>query len=134
VTDLVETLNRCGKWLDRYRSQGRNVGEQNTKAGLVEPILEGLGWDIRDPDEVHREYRRLPSDNPVDYALLLRRTPRLFVEAKGIGENLDDPKWAKKSASESSDPSRILPRHSLLICTFSPIETGLSPATSCGAT
>ena len=96
MTDLVETLKRCEKWLDRYRSQGRNVGEQNTKAGLVEPILEGLGWDIRDPDEVHREYRRLSSDNPVDYALLLRRTPRLFVEAKGIGENLDDPKWANQ--------------------------------------
>jgi hypothetical protein len=28
-----------------------------------------------DPDEVHREYRRRPADNPVDYALLLSRTP-----------------------------------------------------------
>jgi hypothetical protein len=50
------------------------------------------------PDEVHREYRRRPADNPVDYALLLSRTPRLFIEAKGLGENIDDPKWANQAA------------------------------------
>lgn len=97
MLDLAETLRRCDKWLDRHEAQGRAVGEENTKAGLIEPILDALGWDIRDPDEVHREYRRLSNDNPVDYALLLLRTPRLLVEAKGIGEHLDDPKWANQT-------------------------------------
>src|SRR6185437_9352164 len=32
-------------------------------------------------------------------ALLLRRTPRLFVEAKGFGENLNEPKWANQTIS-----------------------------------
>jgi hypothetical protein len=67
------------------------VGESNTKAGLIEPVIAALGWDVLDPDEVHREYRRRSPDNPVDYALLLSRTPRLFIEAKGLGENIDDP-------------------------------------------
>jgi len=97
MLELTESLRRAEKWLDRYESQGRAVGEANTKAGLIEPILKALGWDIQDPDEVHREYRRRPSDNPVDYALLLRRTPRLLVEAKGIGEHLNDPKWANQT-------------------------------------
>lgn len=97
TTDLTETIRRCEKWLGRYHSQGRSVGEQNTKAGLIEPILEALGWDVRDPDEVCREYRRLSSDNPVDYALLILRTPRLFVEAKGVGVDLDDRKWANQT-------------------------------------
>ena len=97
MADLIESLRQAEKWLDRYEPQGRAIGEENTKAGLIEPILEGLGWDVRDPDEVHREYRRLSSDNPVDYALLLLRTPRLFVEAKGIGEHMDDPKWANQT-------------------------------------
>ncbi len=97
LPDLIGALRRAENWLDRYESQGRAVGEANTKAGLIEPILEGLGWDIENPDEVHREYRRRPSDNPVDYALLLLRTPRLLVEAKGIGEHLDDPKWANQT-------------------------------------
>jgi hypothetical protein len=97
VSELAVRLQKAIEWLDRYESQGRAVGEANTKAGLIEPILEGLGWNIADPDEVHREYRRLPSDNPVDYALLLLRTPRLLVEAKGIGERLNDPKWANQT-------------------------------------
>ncbi len=75
------------------RFQDRTLGEQNTKASLIEPILEALGWDIRDPDEVHREFRPTPKDCPVDYALKLLRKPRLFVEAKGLGESLADRKW-----------------------------------------
>lgn len=73
--------------------QERNLGEQNTKASLIEPILEALGWDIRDPDEVHREFKPTSRDGPVAYALLLFRKPRLFAEAKGLGENLVDRKW-----------------------------------------
>src|SRR3954463_7013898 len=75
------------------RFQDRNLGEQNTKASLVEPVLEALGWDIRDPDEVHREFKPVPGDKPVDYALAILRKPRLFVEAKGLGEMLSDRRW-----------------------------------------
>jgi predicted type IV restriction endonuclease len=32
------------------RFQERGLGEQNTKASLIEPVLEALGWAIRDPD------------------------------------------------------------------------------------
>jgi predicted type IV restriction endonuclease len=45
-------------------------------------MLQALGWDLYDPEEVNREYRRRGADNPVDYALLLLRTPRLFAEPK----------------------------------------------------
>jgi hypothetical protein len=47
-------------------------------------------------DDVRREFKRKPSDNPVDYALFLLRTPKLFVEAKALRENLDDDRWAKQ--------------------------------------
>jgi predicted type IV restriction endonuclease len=73
--------------------QDRNMGEQNTKATLIDPVLEALGWDVRDPDEVYREYKPTPKDSPVDYALTILRKPRLFVEAKGLGETLADRKW-----------------------------------------
>ena len=75
------------------KDRDRRIGEQNTKATLIEPTLEALGWDLRDWDEVHREYRGKSVDNPVDYALKIMRTPRLFLEAKGLGENLADRKW-----------------------------------------
>ncbi|WP_345048312.1 hypothetical protein [Streptomyces rameus] len=99
MDDLLDTLKQCADRLVRYRGLGRRVGEQNTKAGLIEPVIAALGWDVLDPEEVHREYRRRTTDNPVDYALILRRMPRLFIEAKAIGENLDDPRWANQTIS-----------------------------------
>ena len=75
------------------KDRDRRIGEQNTKAMLIEPILEALGWDIRDWDEVHREFRAKSADSPVDYALKIMRTPRLFLEAKGLGRELSDRKW-----------------------------------------
>ena len=75
------------------KDRDRRLGEQNTKAMLIGPVLEALGWDIRDWDEVHREYRGKSADSPVDYALKIMRTPRLFLEAKGLGEDLSDRKW-----------------------------------------
>jgi hypothetical protein len=46
--------------------------------------------------QVKLEYKRLASDNPVDYALFLLREPRLFIEAKSLGSNLDDHKWTSQ--------------------------------------
>ncbi|MEU4779376.1 hypothetical protein [Micromonospora sp. NPDC023633] len=97
--ELEDVLKQCVERVARFRRQHQRIGEQNTKAGLIEPVIGALGWDLFDPDEVHREYRRRGTDNPVDYALLLLRTPRLFVEAKGLGENLDDPRWANQTIS-----------------------------------
>jgi hypothetical protein len=84
---IQEAIAKVQKFKDR------NLGEENTKGTLIEPILEALGWDIRDPDEVHREFKPTPKDNPVDYALKLLRKPRLLVEAKPLGETLSDRKW-----------------------------------------
>ncbi|HUE75148.1 MAG TPA: hypothetical protein VMP01_30045 [Pirellulaceae bacterium] len=81
------------------RYQSRSLGEQNTKASLIEPLLESLGWDVRDPDEVHREFKAVSADKPVDYAMQMLRKPRLFIEAKGLGENLADRKWISQILS-----------------------------------
>jgi hypothetical protein len=81
VLDAV--LGQVRQRVDRYR--GSPIGEQNTKAALIEPVLRALGWDVEDIEEVQREYKPKSADNPVDYALLVLRTPRLFLEAKGLG-------------------------------------------------
>jgi hypothetical protein len=96
VSTLTPTLEQVRDRIAPYRDRTSSVGEQNTKAALIEPILRALGWDVEDPEEVWREYRRRSVDNPVDYALMVLRTPRLFVEAKALGDNLDDPKWANQ--------------------------------------
>lgn len=88
---LTAIIAQLAEKIRRYRD--RVIGEQNTKASLIEPLLECLGWDIRDLDSVQREYRNKSRDNPVDYALKLLRRPRLFIEAKSLGENLSERKW-----------------------------------------
>lgn len=91
MATLQEVIQSVSAKVKRFGD--RRLGEQNTKASLIEPVLEALGWDIRDPDEVHREFRPTGKDSPVDYALKLVRRPRLFLEAKGLGETLADRRW-----------------------------------------
>jgi hypothetical protein len=94
VSDLESVLRSVRERIVRYRGQA--IGEQNTKNVLIEPVLRALGWDVEDLEEVRREFKRKAADNPVDYVLFLLRTPRLFVEAKALGENLGDDRWAKQ--------------------------------------
>ena len=91
---LAKTLRDVRARISRASSSRLN--EENTKATLIEPVLRALGWDTEDVEEVVREYRIKSRDKPVDYGLLALRTPRLFVEAKGLGENLDDRRWANQ--------------------------------------
>jgi Type I restriction enzyme R protein N terminus (HSDR_N) len=69
------------------------VSEEDTKRVLITPVVEALGWDIFDTDEVRNEYRHAAADNPVDYALFLARSPVLFIEAKPLGQALEDRRW-----------------------------------------
>ncbi len=94
MTELIEVLDSVREKIRRYEEHG--VNEQNTKTALVDPVLRALGWDVGDLEQVQQEYRRRPRDKPVDYALMLLRTPRLFVEAKALGQNLNDRRWANQ--------------------------------------
>jgi hypothetical protein len=90
---LTNALLKLRKRILKIQNRNENIGEQNTKAALIDPLLAALGWDVEDIDEVSREYRRKSQDNPVDYALFMLRSPRLFVEAKGLEKDLSDRKW-----------------------------------------
>lgn len=93
--DLRQAVAVVRERIEKHRGV-KILNEPNTKAILIEPILRALGWNVEDPEEVEREYKRKPKDNPVDYALLLQRIPCLFVEAKPLKENLVDDKWANQ--------------------------------------
>lgn len=92
-------MSAVGKVLPDIRKriasyQGLGIHESDTRASLIDPMLNALGWRVGDLWQVRLEFRHRPTDNPVDYALMNRGKPRLFVEAKALGRNLDDPKWA----------------------------------------
>src|SRR5664280_959291 len=94
VADLEVALATVGDRIGKYQPQ--SIGEQDTKAALIVPVLRALGWDTEDLEDVKLEYKRLTSDNPVDYALFLLREPRLFIEAKALGVHIDDHKWTSQ--------------------------------------
>ncbi len=72
------------------RERGRQLNEEDTKNSLIDPVLEALGWNIRDRDQVHHEFKPTPRDKPVDYALKILCEPKLLIEAKRLGAKLGD--------------------------------------------
>lgn len=96
VANAIEVLR---KRIQQIRERKEILGEEDTKATLIDPVLAALGWDLQDIDEVRREYRRKPQDNPVDYALFLNRTECLFIEAKSLEKDLSDHKWVAQNLS-----------------------------------
>jgi len=94
MADLPKILAEVRRRIANAPKRGLN--EQNTKATLIEPVLRALGWDVENVEEVQREFRIKKRDKPVDYGLLILRTPRLFIEAKALGSNLDDRRWANQ--------------------------------------
>lgn len=94
---LDEEVRRIRGRILRYRQRRASLGEDDTKRTLITPLLEALGWDILDVEEVRNEYRHRPQDNPVDYALFVRGTPSLFVEAKALKASLDDRRWVSQT-------------------------------------
>jgi hypothetical protein len=102
VSELRDALDMSRVRLKSLRGRAQHLNEQNTKAALIEPVLMALGWDVFDPEEVHREYRRNAKDNPVDFALLLDRRPRLFIEAKSLGSDLSDRRWENQIVGYAS--------------------------------
>ncbi|MCL6546555.1 MAG: type I restriction enzyme HsdR N-terminal domain-containing protein [Bryobacteraceae bacterium] len=96
VANTIEVLR---KRIEQIRERKEIIGEENTKATLIDPLLAALGWDLHEIDEVRREYRRKPQDNPVDYALFLNRTECLFIEAKSLEKDLADHRWVTQNLS-----------------------------------
>lgn len=92
------SLDRLKDQLDQICSRipvVRGKGEEATKQSLVVPMLSALGFDIWNPDEVCPEYdadfatRKGAQKERVDLAVLIEKSPRIFVEVKSIDSNLD---------------------------------------------
>lgn len=53
MSDLDVALATVRDRIAKYQRQG--IGEQDTKAALIVPILRALGWDVEDLEEVKLE-------------------------------------------------------------------------------
>ena len=86
-----EILFKIKRSLERLGN--RSISEAGTKESFINPLISALGWDVSNFDEVKLEYKHTKKDSPVDYALMIDMNPKLFIEAKQLGLNLDDQKW-----------------------------------------
>jgi predicted transport protein len=94
ITKLVETAAKL-----KASSAGN---EANTKALLIEPMIASLGWDPVDLDMVEREVKVFEGTY-LDYALKMDGVPRVYVEAKGLNENLDDKKFIAQTVNYANN-------------------------------
>lgn len=84
ISQLIEKFSR-------ERAAGRlcDYNESETKAGFIEPLLQALGWDTRDRNEVGFETK--VSSGRVDYSLKLHGSSGIYVEAKPFRADLTKP-------------------------------------------
>ncbi|SRR5579885_379996 len=89
MKDIVSCIEQLRSKLDRHRKE--NLKEYPTRTIFIDPLLEVLGWDVRDPDEVQLEYPTIDGKS-VDYVTKVNRKPVLFIEAKPLNDPLTDVK------------------------------------------
>ncbi|MHA1196933.1 MAG: type I restriction endonuclease [Promethearchaeota archaeon] len=80
------------------RLRNEDVNEANTRSNLIDLLLNYLGWDIHNFEEVEKE-RQVLSGTIVDYALKINNDIKIYIEAKRINNDL-------KNFKEISDAIR----------------------------
>ncbi|MCK4547364.1 MAG: type I restriction enzyme HsdR N-terminal domain-containing protein [Candidatus Eisenbacteria sp.] len=86
---LETCIGNLQKQIERHRRAG--LKEYPTRTIFIDPMLEALGWDVRDPDDVELEYPTIDNKS-VDYALKINKKPVLLLEAKQLKDRLEDVK------------------------------------------
>jgi predicted transport protein len=86
---IVKCIESLRVQLERHRKEG--LKEYPTRTIFIDPLLAALGWDVRDPDEVELEHPTVDGKS-VDYAMKVNRKVVLHLEAKQLGDPLDDVK------------------------------------------
>ena len=89
MKDIVSCIEELRLKLDRHRKE--DLKEYPTRTIFIDPLLQALGWDVRDPDEVQLEYPTIDGKS-VDYAPKVNQKPVLFLEAKSFNDPLTDVK------------------------------------------
>jgi len=75
VEQLIEKFRR-----EQAAGQINQYNESETKTGFIEPLLQALGWNTQDRNEVGLEEKI--SGGRVDYSLKIKGSPKIYIEAK----------------------------------------------------
>lgn len=86
---IITCIENLRMKLDKHRKD--ELKELPTRTIFVDPLLQALDWDVRNPEEVELEYPTIDGKS-VDYAPKINRKPILFIEAKPLNDPLTDVK------------------------------------------
>jgi len=75
IQSLVEKFQR-----EQVSGVIAQYNESETKTGFIEPLLQALGWNTQDRNEVGLEEKI--SAGRVDYSLKIKGSPKIYIEAK----------------------------------------------------
>ena len=92
MVDKDQYRNQIAEIVNRYNDalatgKTKQFSEADVGSKFILPVLEALGWDTKNIDEVKEQKRTLTG--PADYSLNLRKTPKIIVEIKKLTEDLD---------------------------------------------
>ncbi len=77
----------CKKTSDSIKS------EEATKVSLILPLIQELGYNVRDPHEVVPEFdadiKGIKRGEKVDFAIIIDDEPTILIEAKKVGSELN---------------------------------------------
>lgn len=82
-------MNDLAKFIKKNQTERRIqiLNEEATKQSIILPILQFLGWEVFNIDEVFPEYSI--ESTRVDYALKNGKMNKVFIEVKKINEDLE---------------------------------------------
>lgn len=89
MANIEKCIEALRVQLERHRRTG--LKEYPTRTIFIDPLLQELGWDVRDPDEVDLEHPTIDGKS-VDYAMKINQKVVLLLEAKPLGDMLEDVK------------------------------------------
>jgi predicted type IV restriction endonuclease len=85
IVNFIEALKK--------RPNISRFDETETKQGMILPVLQFLGWNVWDIQEVKPEYpvegKKAAEGGKVDYCLRIKGKSEVFLEAKRPGEDLE---------------------------------------------
>jgi len=86
IANFVDVLTQVNKTAQTYCGKLQS-SEAATRAALIDPILQSLGWDLTNPDMV--ELERISQQTRIDYALTDNSgNVHTIIEAKSWGRIL----------------------------------------------
>ena len=97
-------------------SQRRAYNETATRNDFIDPLFEALGWNMHDNAEVARELT-VGSRKRVDYSFRIRGVSRFLLEAKSLGEVLED-----RHAQQALDYAWNAGVDWVVLCNFSELK------------